>query len=110
MSKKLGLIHSNKNSTYNSMNQCHGKFKKGRTRKFKVNASILRCLHIFQTMRSWKYHRDHLKTNASMIHKVIFDDMWLNAFNYINLHDFAFIYFTYLNIYNINKTRYSIND
>lgn len=27
--------------------------------------------------------------------------MWLNAFNYINLHDFAFIYFTYLNIYNI---------
>lgn len=34
-----------------------------------------------------------------MIHKKMFDGMWLAVFNYSNLHDFALIYFIDLHVY-----------
>lgn len=95
MSKKLGLIHSN-NTAYATMNQCHSQFKKGHSNEFKVNASILRYLYISQTLRSGRDHSNHLRTHAAlMAHKMISDGMWLDEFNYINLHGFALYNFLF---------------
>ena len=93
---------------YYHKDQC--KFKKGRSRKFKVNASLLSYLHISQTLRSGKHCRDNRRTNAALtICKMVFDGMWLNVFNYIHFHDFSFTYVLFICIYiNINKAMEAI--
>lgn len=45
LSKKLGLLHPDKNSAYTAMNQCYGKFKKGLSKQVKVNVSIVEYIY-----------------------------------------------------------------
>lgn len=62
LSKKLGLLRSDKKSAYTAMNQCYGKFKKGCSRQLKVDFSILEHIYFLDPEiweKPWRSPKDN---------------------------------------------------